>query len=252
MIDDYLYFNWETPPKELNFEASTKEIADKIEEALTSLESCDAYKQLFIYAPMLLSSIIEYQIDVSEEGNRKEFNAEYIIKSVRLLKDALSCKLSDAMRELKQLQTLLPKDIWQRKQKSDVGRCIWQSTNPKLLRRLADVIAKEYAPCSIVSTAHNAIRHATLLSLYLNTELYFVCFSSKSFGPLITKFDAANIEEVCTDKKVLCFQEEVLYGRKLKELKASIEKYAAETRTASALCFIGATTKPDYVGKYFY
>lgn len=225
------------------------------------------YMTIYIKTPFLVSTALDLHI----EGR---IDPTIYPLTIKLIKQVFSEKTEGVKDDLQILKSNIPPD-YQIESKKDVSS--WNGSDPDKLHLLADNIVLEggYHPDVIVGTAHGSIRAATVLSLLLDTELYFVrvsCYKRKDSGPVVTPTGAAYLTNLCKDKRVLAFDEEACSGESLAKLAIALEGMGfkpVKTAATSAYRHLGLMDyqsrvnkilgknehkydrQPDFVGYFF-
>lgn len=261
MIDEWLTHSWaEEPPQEMNFTSSFSDLLNNIEELMVSEMNMETALQLYIKSPLIVSAIIDNQIEgkITDQG--------VITHGIQLLKDIYTGQTDEVLGSLDYFKINCP----ERTIVSKADKYSWLGSDPEALKELKSKIDQsDFKPEVIVGSAHGAIRPGILLSLMLDTEIYFVRYSKfkiQDSKPQATEIDQHHLDSHI-DRNILVYDEDAPTGKTLQQLAAFLFDFydyfgiADPIKTATSLAYRGnvemskwTTNKvhvPDFVGHFF-
>lgn len=272
MLQELISFDWEIPPEGMGFELNFSELLQKIQH---SLSVCLGYEKgdimnhanrLYIQTPGIVSTTLNNKIKISQNMgiNTELFSYDNInlvplveaeanswfIKSIDLSKkifllDRDSLDLIDRFRK----ETELIRDTLY---ESTTDKYTWRASNPRYIHSLAENINDDVD--LIVGSAHGSIRPALLLSNLINSELYFIRMSRFKIQDIYPHIFTSDIAFLRTfeHKKVIVFDEDLASGKTLKIMTEHISETINNFSTAAVISHYLSSTKPDYLGYYWY
>lgn len=283
MIDELLEGeNWDEAPEAMDLEEDYRSIIGFLSSALPELAlPAEAERRrnlalgILFRAPALVNVILNYKICAEhglplhptvyyELAEARRYRLPYPIEELeranRLYRESIDLARAAVSREpglparLAAFSAELPPEILSFVYTSARDKYTWRATEPRVLKRLAEAVAKGASPDLIVAAAHGSIMPALLFAELLGKPLYFVRFSMfkrHDEAPILSIADEAWLAQ-WSQGEVLIFDEDVAKGETLSRFASRLGPLFRTARTAAAIRHAGASIRPDFVGKTWF
>lgn len=261
MIEKFLFTDWNTPHKLLDFEENFNKILDDIQKIF---EHCingeDIYNntmELYIKTQVFPRTILEYKIAVENGFTSLEDSinnpTDLFLESIDIARNLYQFKLN-TIEQINRFRRTLPERLGSVNVKNKTDKYSWIRSNPKTIAKLSKNIENNTNVDLIVGAANGAIRPGLLLANILNCDLYFVRCSlhkCKDDKPIISVFDEAFFSKY-REKSILVLDEDVESGSTINKLVNTLQDRFKQTYSAAIVKYYLAPAKLSFVGDQFY